>query len=503
MSESVRPGEYGQELDDVRLLTEVDHLLEGRMPDGSISPVVLDGVAQNLFTAVQEISMPAAVTTTIHRSEEVVYNGALRQMFTWMGRIAMRVPASGYQYHFSPQAHARVAVEEAEAARNQERVEPGVAQVLISPKMSCHDAPKHIAQQEHLHEDDAVRVSKVVTDAEGTVVARQLQSLLVRDIPLEAWVTMLQDPCNIFGKSLPIRNEVSALSVMELFSQLDLPEAALPEGPVTLVAAVLPYIRDLHQHASVQRQLEKFRSDQQLYGQKATEIAQTWLGFEVELAASLHAGRATLEIASFIASLQHQWRGDTQRLIAEHDTADGGYRMSRRLAACLEKAKQNVLNGEAAIATGNDEVLEQLNPTARQHIQERIKFIDTLQSSGVDEREIALQRAQLAREIADQNIAVGGGCPGKNSNNFGSESSDPLGGADGTNAERSSWKWTTGICKVRSCPSPKPTEVGPCSVCRTCQHVFDSGGDPTKKAPKPRSQQSAGGAMVLAGSVAK
>lgn len=44
-----------------------------------------------------------------------------------------------------------------------------------------------------------------------------------------------------------------------------------------------------------------------------------------------------------------------------------------------------------------------------------------------------------------------------------------------------SWKWKRGICVVKTCSTrPSKTEVGPCSVCRKCQAVFDRGKDPTK-----------------------
>ncbi len=52
---------------------------------------------------------------------------------------------------------------------------------------------------------------------------------------------------------------------------------------------------------------------------------------------------------------------------------------------------------------------------------------------------------------------------------------------EGAVEDRKDWKWSKGICQVESCKTrPGKTEVGPCSVCRNCQKVFDSGGDPTK-----------------------
>lgn len=52
------------------------------------------------------------------------------------------------------------------------------------------------------------------------------------------------------------------------------------------------------------------------------------------------------------------------------------------------------------------------------------------------------------------------------------------------------WKWKTGICRVKNCPSPSPTEVGPCSVCRRCQRLFDLGRDPTKQSRESAAQRS-------------
>lgn len=45
--------------------------------------------------------------------------------------------------------------------------------------------------------------------------------------------------------------------------------------------------------------------------------------------------------------------------------------------------------------------------------------------------------------------------------------------------ERKNWKWKNGLCAVKECPTrPAKTEVGPCSVCRKCQVIFDKGKNP-------------------------
>lgn len=46
---------------------------------------------------------------------------------------------------------------------------------------------------------------------------------------------------------------------------------------------------------------------------------------------------------------------------------------------------------------------------------------------------------------------------------------------------KTNWKWKSGVCQVETCFSrPGTTLVGPCSVCKDCQHAFDKGRDPTK-----------------------
>lgn len=488
-------------LEQRRLLVEVDNLLDRRLPDGGWRQQDEADIVTNLYTAVQENAMPSAVTTTIHRAAYTMeMNQRVQRVFVWLGRTAMRLAYAGFEYHFSEAAHKRVAVEVGEAAFSQDHLRPGIAQIFISPKMTEHDAPAEIAKQEHLHDDDALRVSYAVTNSEGEVIARRMQSLLLKDVPLEAWLRMLRDPDNIFGKAMDIKDERSALSVMELFRELELPEDKLPEGPVTLVEAVLPYIDDAAAGASVVCQLDKFRSDQLRYELEAAEKAAEWLAFEKGLAESLYHGKATLEVRQFIASLQDEWGRHDLSLIRQHETADGGYRMSRQLAARLEKAKQNVLNGEAAIVTGNQEVRDQLDDEARQRIDEHIAFIKALQAAGVAEVEIRLQRAALARDIARQRLSVGGGCMGKNKADFGdsdnllldTEAAEPQQSGAGEGGDKKDWKWSTGICRVKACRSPKPTRVGPCSVCRGCQRVFDAGGDPTKSyVPKPKERSRA------------
>lgn len=482
--EAQKYAELSDELQEMRLLTEVDNLLANQLPDGSFDPTAEQDVATNLFTATQEMAMPYAVTTTIQRAEERLdEEGRKKRQLMWLGKCAITVAESYKDFHFSEAAHARGRVEVAEANHAQDNVTAGVAQMFVSPKMSRFDAPAEVAKQEHLHDDDAVRVGYTLTDKDGNVVGRRLESLLVRDIPLESWVAMLRDPNNIFGTAFDVRDERSALSVMELFKDMDLPEEKVPEGPVTLVDAVLPYVADEAAQASVTEQLKRFRSDQALYKEKAEEKATEWLEFEKALASSLNQQVATYDIKRFISMLQHEWNEDDLHTIYCHEQPDGEYAMTRRLAAVLERAKRNLLAGIAAIQTGNDKVLNQMDGATARKLREQADFIDILRTNNTPPQEIAEMYANLNRSVARQNLKTGGGCMGESNADFGNSKISPdgsLSAEEGKGEESKVWTWKKGVCRVTNCPSPKPTEVGPCSVCRGCQHKFDAGQDPTK-----------------------
>lgn len=490
---SERGGEQcgiSQELQQRRQLTEVDHLLDAMDEQGTVSSDVLEDVRVNLQTAVYELAMPLAVSTTFHKLERrEAKDGRLEYRITWLGKCAVENAMKGKEFHHSAPAHARVDVEVDEARHAQEHLQAGIAQAFISPKMTAFDAPADVAKMEHLYDDDSLRVSYAVTDSKGTVIGRRLESLLVRDVPFEAWIALLKDPNNIFGKAFDIRDEHSALSVMELFRELELPEDKLPEGPVTLVAAVQKYIKDNDAYDSVGHQLAGFRKDQELYKHQAELTAKQWLDFEVELARSLKQGTATLPVKSFIASLQHNWDGEALQLLENHSLGDFEFIMTRELAAMLERAKRNVLRGKAAIATGNESVLAQLSPEDGHDLHNKIRSLDIMYLNGLmSEQEYARQQAQLDQQVASRNIRGGGGCAGDASANF-RNSDNPDGPKEGgarPDNGSTDWEngvkrtWTKGICQVKSCPSPRPTMVGPCSVCKRCQAKFDAGIDPTK-----------------------
>ncbi len=474
-----------------RLLADVMHLKRYMQPDGSVPGSILNDVKANIFTAVQENAMPGAVTTTIQRVEYAENAaGRTQRIIKWLGKSAIEVAESGYSFHFSEVAHQRVDQEVAEARHSQEHLQAGVAQVFISPKMTECDASIEVARQENLADADAVRVSYAMTDGSGNIVARRMESLLVSNIPLSAWMAMLEDPDNLFGHAFVIRDKQASISIMELFKDMALSEEAIPNGPVALVKAVALYINDPDIRTDVLRQVQRFEHGQQLYRLQAERTAQEWLNFDIELARSLHTGRASLPIEAFISTLQHQWSDEDIRMIQEHEFG-GRYIMSNRLAAKLEEAKQILLNGQAAVMTNNEKVLQQLPSKEAEKIQADSHFIEIARLNNAAAADIALLEARLARTMAytlsRHTIAIGGGCSGQKIAAFrtGLEGNDDeianIDTVDGQGSETAiTWKWKRGMCRIEACASPKPTEVGPCSVCRNCQHMFDRGQDPTK-----------------------
>jgi len=46
---------------------------------------------------------------------------------------------------------------------------------------------------------------------------------------------------------------------------------------------------------------------------------------------------------------------------------------------------------------------------------------------------------------------------------------------------KESWAWKKGVCRIDNCPTrPGQTDVGPCDICRNCQHWFERNRDPAK-----------------------
>jgi hypothetical protein len=483
-------------LDDEKFLTEVDHLNANRLPNGEHSQWVLDEQLKNLLSATQEAGMPYAVSKTKHVYQEAAeYDEEGRKVgaFMWLGKTAVENAMSGYRYHRHPEALKRVDVE-VDEARDSINLTPGMTKIFISPRMTRKDASLKEAKAEHLANEDSVRTSEAIVDAHGNITERAMESLLFRDIPLEAWVDFLGDSSNIFGKAINVENNGSALPVMMAHGQLEVKSDKLENGILSIVEAVTPYIKDPELRAGAKAQLERFREDQEAMLAKAENIARRWQKFEIDLADSLKDKRATPAIKGFINSMQTKWGSEDLSVILDHQLSDGEYTMSRKLAPILEKAKQNFLWTRAGVVTGNEKVLEQLDKETANQLYRDEMVIQVATDSGDYARVMTLD-AQTDRVIANNNVGVGGGCPGESNPTFNSD--NPLESSGmGTSILSSSFsleakvgKISRGKCVVESCPTrPGEVKVGGCGVClERCQKLFDKGKDPTKmRIAKPR-----------------
>ncbi len=475
---------------DKRCLTEVNHLNNNRLPNGEIDPWAQDEVFKNLVSAVKEAGIPNAV----HRSSQPSvgtgeYNEAGEEInaYMWLGRTAIQNAESGRYFHRHESALERVEVEIDEARYAQEELKPGEYKIFISPRMSEADATLSVAKSEHLAHEDAVRGSQLITDEQGNVKELAIDSLLVTDIPLEAWVDMCEDPENIFGKAIEISDKSSALSVMQSHHEMKVKTGELEEGVVSVIAAVIPYIKDPHARKKVEAQLARFREDQLSIDVKARNIAGRWKEFEVELADSLHYERATPTVTTFINSMQDRWNDEDLEVILQHKLPNAQYRMSEDLAVILEKAKQNFFWTRAGVVTDNQDVIKQMDSAIVDIIRRDEMFIQVAYENG-EHHHVQLLEMQTDKRIANENVSVGGGCPGENMADFKTDKDgNPLLSEGVNNAKANSYekrigKRSKGKCQVESCPTrPREVTVGGCGVClERCQKLFDSGEDPTK-----------------------
>ncbi len=462
---------------DERVLSEVDNINNSRLADGTILQSSLTSIKQNLFTASQEAAMPYAVSTTRHEYLENKETG--QRTFSWLGKTAVQAAMSGYSFHSHPEAIKRVDVEVDEARNYTENLDTGVAKVFISPRMTRADASIDDARKEHLGDDDAIRVSWLESDSEDNISGRVMQSILVRDIPFAAWTSMLRDEDNIFGKSIELEDDDSALSVMKVHRQLEMPLDKLPNGPIDILEAVVEYVEDDNLRNKLQKETKKYYKNQDKMTKVAEEKASEWLDFEIELANSLYQNKASHEIVRFINVLQHNWSDEDLSIINNNYDENGGYTMTRELAVVVESARQNLLWSSAAIEIDNKEVKNQVNEEVLNKIAQNNQIIAIAKSSGMDYSQL---EAQTYRLIAGQKIDVGGGCPGKNQSKFKENVENNSINQEDNRSTESSDKIEFnkyGKCRVKSCG--KVTYVGPCDVCRTCQAKFDEGDDPTKR----------------------
>ena len=129
-------------------------------------------------------------------------------------------------------------------------------------------------------------------------------------------------------------------------------------------------------------------------------------------------------------------------------------------------------------------MVEQIDPIKVAEIRALHDTIEYHRSNNTMTPEIYRMTVALDQKLTSSNLKISGGCPGEIIGDF----NNPLANVTGLEKEdEMDWgdkkgrKYKKGICVVPGCPSPKPTEVGPCSVCKDCQGIYDDGKDPSKE----------------------
>jgi hypothetical protein len=389
-----------------RILTEVDLLLAARETYGGYSEEVTQAVYVNKVTDMYETAAPHGVTKT--------YRPYIGGDFMWNGQTSGQVAASGHRYHYHPAAIARVVIEEAEDEFITRFARPQTTYFFLSPHMSPTDAPKEVAEQEHLADDDSLRSYTLDTNEHGMVRGMFMRSLLVTDIPLKAWVALLRDPNNMFGQAIELQDETSALSVMGAFEHLQVPTEQTPNGPVDVISAVIPYIEDAEARQKVSQRVQKYLSaeEQERISHQAAAAAERWLAFDLELAESLYQQRATPVIEQFIGQFNN-FGDETQVMLMMHRLDDGGLFMTRELAVKLAQIRKKTLWVGAAVGIGNEDVLRQLDEVTIARIRQEETLVQIMMQSGYNQQQILEAEAKNNQLIAIQNVRGGGGCPGK------------------------------------------------------------------------------------------
>lgn len=405
---------------DERCLTGVDNLLSHRQPDGTYPQDVLDAEHINNTTRVKEPAMPYAVSTTF---QEFIGGD-----FYWQRQTGLQIGASGYRFYGHEAGMLRGDVEVVEAIFTNERLPQGKTSVLFSARMSKSDASEEVAKHEHLADDDSIRIQWIAHNPDGSIRGKYMQSILIRSDLRSAWVSMLADPDNIFGKSIAVEDPDSALSLMKAFTEMQIDSDKLPEGVITLLEATIPYISDAAQRKEVMAMLPEYRGNQQRMAQVAEDVALRWDAFDIELADSLATGRATAVITQFMGDLGRQWTDEDFVLFGRHQTAPGEFTMTRELATRLEKAQENILCAQAALLVRNKQALKQVDAETAAQITSDVERLHELRRTGINPGEIRSLERRAAAVTASKNITVSGGCPGEIQAKFrrdGTESNDP------------------------------------------------------------------------------
>lgn len=407
------------------LLGDVYDLARYRQEDGSYAPEAEASVLQNKVTAVQEGAIPKAISEVKHQwlSKPEGVGGVIMDL----GRTAVETAMRGKFFYKSSEAKARCDVEIEQARHKQETLRPGIAQIFIEPKMTRKDAPLEVAKSEGLAETDSIQVGWLKRGENGQPEEAVTNCMLAPNVPIEAWVDMLEDENNIFGKSIEVEDPQSALSVMKTFKELEVPTEKLPEGPLTILAEVAEYIEDPVAQQKVRTHIEEVRaSDQQELKELATRPAERWLEFDKSTEQSLRDGYANNHIKGFIDSLDGSWNDKDQETVDRHKIIDdegAGYMMTRELAEIIQKAEENLVLTTAAVMVKNEKITSQIEPEVVEIIRANEVVVQQAQMANSQIYFLEMNQFNMNRTIARQKVKVGGGCSGEN-NAFGNDQTD-------------------------------------------------------------------------------
>lgn len=397
------------------ILGDVDDLARFRTADG-YEPHAINSVKQNKVTAVQEGALPYARSHVKHEFQTSAEGGG--GLIMDLGRTAVETAMRGMDWYRFEATKARGEIEIEHAVHNQENLREGVALVKISPKMTRKDGSLEVAKTDGVADADSLQVYKLGEDEKSAIT----ECILVPDVPIQAWASMLEDSKNIFGKSIVVEDPESALAVMKAYEDMEVSVDELPEGPISVLVAVSEYIEDPIAKDKVTKHIDLFRAaDQQELSEQALVPAERWLQFDMSIDQSLAFGLANRDIEQFIEDLQDRW-GDEDRKVIQNHRFDNGYIMTRELAAILQNAERNIVLTATAVVAGNASVLKQITPEVAKAIYRNEIAIQNAHRAGF---EISAFAGDNGRLIASQNVKVGGGCSGSNVANFKADG-DPL-----------------------------------------------------------------------------
>ena len=451
------------------LLAESDLLMQVRTPEGEFPAEALDDIFENIITDAYETVVPNGVAKIVHIAKD--------GDFPWMGMGSVENAQNGHIFCSHDFAHQRVDVEVDEAADTLDNLRPGWAKITISPRAAgTIDATDKEAEDEQLHDRDLVRIQYLTTNQAGEVETKVTESIQVFDVPLSAWVSLVETPGALVEESVPVEPPNSALALLKTHRQLYVPLEQLPQGPVSVLEAVKPHITDPEALVSVERQLEKFEADQEDLRQKVEQASLERVKFLSELTNSRKEEKATEYIASYIDVHKEQFKGQQKVLVDFMRKADGTYKMNDQFAKICSGVNKTIVAARAGVAAENEEVFNKLNDP---DLVERIHRENVFFANNNISWEQQLHMRQGSNQgIAASNLRPRGGCAADMGDIFGSEDStkqlekdakDAFGPADD---EEEPYGFDEKMyCVVCQAP-PKADEAkkmcGPCGICEGC-----------------------------------